>query len=316
MPRLAVIVVSRDGLAGARALMRALRRQTLPDLEIVLVTPARCMTEADRSLLEGFGHVELVDHEVTTTSLARAAGIAAATAPMVVLTEDHSLPEPGWAEALVRAQGEGIAVVGPEVKNGNPDTLLSWANFLIEYGEWCAPAPGGEREHLPGHNSAYRRDLLMALGDDLAAWLDAESLLHWRFRCEGRGVRLCPEARTAHYNFSRFLPSLMLRFQAGRLFAGARRRPWRWPRRLAYAGGAPAIPWVRLRRVLRELLRPGRPAHLLPVLTPVLALMLAVDAAGECVGYLAGSGEAARYISDIDFHRERFMADSEGALLR
>ncbi|MBN2576040.1 MAG: glycosyltransferase [Deltaproteobacteria bacterium] len=316
MSALAAIVISRDGASGARALLRCLQGQTLSDLEVVLVTPGRCVTQADGPLLEGFGRVVRVEHEVTTTSLARAAGIAAATAPLVVLTEDHSLPEPGWAEALVRAHGDGVAAVGPEVANGNPGSLLGWANFLIEYGEWCAPAAGGARLHLPGHNSAYRRDLLLALGDALPAWLDAESLLHRHLRSLGHEVRLCPDARTAHYNFSRFCPSLVLRFQAGRLFAGARRRPWSWPRRLAYAGGAPAIPWVRLGRVVRELLRPGRPTHLLPRLAPLLALLLSVDAAGECVGYLAGGGDAARYISDIDFHRERFMSDSEGASLR
>jgi hypothetical protein len=316
MPHLSAIVISRDGLASCRRLLAALRGQSLRELEVVVVTPAACMSESDRTALADFASVQLVDDPVATTSSARAAGIRAATAPLVALTEDHSLPAPGWAAALAGAHGAGVAVIGPELSNGNPASLLSWANFLIEYGEWCAPAPAGPRGHLPGHNSAYARDLLLALGDALPDWLDAESLLQWHLRAAGHELRLAPEARTAHHNFSLLGPSLRLRFQAGRMFAGARRRPWTTARRWVYACGAPAIPWVRLWRILRELRRPGRPTELLPRLLPVLAFLLAVDAAGEWAGYLAGQGDSVRYITDIDFHRERYMRPTEAALLR
>jgi len=46
---------------------------------------------------------------------------------------------------------------GPAVKNGNPFSLLSWANFLIEYNEWLDPAPSGEVSHVPGTTAPTRR---------------------------------------------------------------------------------------------------------------------------------------------------------------
>ena len=74
---------------------------------------------------------------------------------MVVLSEDHSFPEAGWAEALIEAHRGPWSVVGPVVRNANPDSLISWADFLLGYGTWLDPAPGGEISQLPGHNSSY-----------------------------------------------------------------------------------------------------------------------------------------------------------------
>jgi len=39
--------------------------------------------------------------------------------------------------------------------NANPDSIVSWADFLIGYGPWAAPIARHEPEYLPGHNSSY-----------------------------------------------------------------------------------------------------------------------------------------------------------------
>ena len=59
-----------------------------------------------------------------------------AHAPIVALAEDHCFPEPGWADALIRAHQGPWAVVGPVVRNANPATIVSWCDFVIGYGPW------------------------------------------------------------------------------------------------------------------------------------------------------------------------------------
>ena len=206
----------------------------------------------------GFRSVGVGD--LALTSEARAAGIRAATSPVVVLTEDHCWPEPEWAEALLRAHRGGDTVAGPAVVNANPHTVLSWANFLVEYSEWMFPCSTTTVAHLPGHNSSYKRDVLMALGPDLAPQLEAESLLHWRLHAEGARLSVAPDAVTRHLNFSLLWPSLGVRLNSGRLFAGMRRVPWpRW-RSLVYAGGSVLIPPLRFSRIIGRVMKPGRAA--------------------------------------------------------
>jgi hypothetical protein len=174
--------------------------------------------------LEGFASVQAIAHDtMDSTAQAREVGIRAARSPVVVLTEDHSLPEPGWAEALIQAHQDGWSVVGPAVGNANPWSVLSWANFLIEYYE-CGSRSGAVR-HPPATIARIKRMSCSPTARDLSRWLEAESLLHWDL---GQRAQALPGAGCPHtsHEFSRFGASLMLRFQAGRLFGGMRRRTW------------------------------------------------------------------------------------------
>ena len=71
------------------------------------------------------------------------------------------------------------------------------------------------------------------------------------------------------------------------------------------------IPVVRLYRVIKELRRPGRSNSVPPILFPLLLLLLVIDGIGEMVGYACGSGNAMEMMTDMEFHRERFMDDKD-----
>jgi hypothetical protein len=309
MSLLSAIIISPDGYATVGRLTGCLAAQTVrSEMELVYVFPSKYLHEAESLDLEGFAAIQTVAIDnMESTARARAAGVRAARSPVVAFTEDHSLPDPDWAEAFLRAHQNDWAVVGPAVKNGNPLSLLSWANFLIEYSDWLDPAPGGEMHHLPGHNSAYKRDVLLGYGADLDWWLEVESLIHWDLCARGHRIWLEPAARTNHLNYSRFGASLKLRFYAGRLLAGMRRRPWSVCLRAVYALGSPLIPLVRLSRIFGSLCRPGRPLQLFPRVLPAMLILLAMEAVGEMTGYIFGPGNASKRIAQADFHRERFM---------
>jgi hypothetical protein len=277
-------------------------------LEIIVVAAsARGLFDGDAELAE-FNNVHVVEiGPMNSTPGARAIGVRHAAASVVAFAEDHSYPEAYWAEALIAVHRGPWAVVGPAMCNANPYNALSWVNLAIEYGPWLEPAPRGPVDHLPGHNSSYKRDLLLAYGSDLEAMLEAESVLHWDLRAKGYQLYLEPAAKTFHLNYSLLSATLPLRFLGGRLFACSRARSWSLFLRLLFGAASPLIPFVRSRRILRDLRRIGRLPHLLSRIVPLLAVALAVDAVGEMIGYLFGSGQTTRALSEMEFHRHRFM---------
>jgi hypothetical protein len=309
MSLLSVIIISPDGCATVRRLLRCLASQTAHnELELVFVLPSRYLHEVEELALKGFAAVQAVAiDDVDSTARARAAGVRAARSPIIAFTEDHSLPDPDWAESLIGSHQDSGSVVGPAVKNGNPSSVISWANFLTEYSDWLDPAIGGKIRHLPGHNSSYKREILLAYGADLDRWLEAEGLMHWDLFAKGHQLYLDPRARTSHLNFSRFGASLMLRFYAGRMFAGMRRHDWSAILCSVYTLGSPLIPLLRLARISRSLFSPGRPLRLLPRVLPSLLFLLIVEALGEMTGYALGPGDSSKRLAYIDFHREAFM---------
>jgi hypothetical protein len=312
-PALSVIIVTPDSYDTIGDLLGALRAQTMRNaLELVIVAPAASALSAGIADLDDFACWRIVELGILrTVAQAKTAGIWCATAPVVVLTEDHSLPDPAWAQALIDAHGQGWSAVGPAMGNGNPQSLISWADFIIGYGPWFNPPGAGEVHELPGHNTSYKRDLLLEYGERLEELLAAESILHQELRARGHRLYLEPAARTFHSNFtqpSRWIPYLAY---SGRLFAARRARSWPLPRRVAYSAGACLIPLVRLKRLLPGIRRSG--PDLLPRVLAPLLLALVVDAVGQWLGYTFGAGEAAERLARLEFHRNGVPAHTAGA---
>ncbi len=244
LPALSAIVVVPDTYDTVRVTMGHLRAQTAAaQMEVEIVAPARGHVRPDESELSCFHGWQVVEVE-RVGSIARGfvAGIRRARAPVVALTEDHSFPDANWAELLIAAHRREWAAVGPSMRNGNPETVLSWADFYQAYGAWARPMPSGTARHLPGHNSSYKRDVLLACGDRLEVLMEAESVLHRELRA--RGYRLMLEAGTCttHLNFTSWATWIPARYHTGRQFAATWAHDWSRAHRLLFTVASPAIP--------------------------------------------------------------------------
>lgn len=309
--RLSALVVT-DAAAPARPLADALRAQTAAaELEVVVAAPREVHEDCATLLGDGFASVVFLDVDVRRERLAgsRLAGIRAAGAPLVVFTETHCFPEPGWAAGLLAAHGDGADAVGPVFRNGNPATYSSAAGFLAHYGTFAEPPPPPPWPDLPGHNSCYRRDQLLAFGDELGGLLELEYVLHGRMAAQGRRLALEPRAVVRHVNVSRRRTALVEAYLAGRLFGAARGCGWGAGRRLAYALAWPLVTVLRTRRHAGDARRIG--VARTPGLLAALALRLACTSAGEAVGLLAGPGRAMEPMLEMELRRDRYLRGAE-----
>jgi hypothetical protein len=291
-------------------LLRALGRQTIRSrIEIVLLVPSRAsLDQAAQNALSAFGALRVVETgPMTSLPAARAAGVRAASAPIVVLTEDHCFPAPEWAEAMVRAHAGPWAAVGPVFEPPVPGDARARAACLMQYASWTHPARTGEVADLPGHNSSYKRDVLLAYGDRLPAMLVAESVLHWDLRRQGHRLWLEDGARVRHVYMTRRLPSFDESFYIARTFAGRRASRWSVPRRAAFALASPLVPVVRFARIVPRALDLGW-GRALPRIVPALVPLLVVSAVGELIGCVFGVGTAEGRGVDLDTRRHRFVS--------
>jgi len=303
-PALSVVLPVPDSWDRVRQVVRHLRAQTVSDrIELVVVTPSRDALHVPPGDLEGFAGARFVDiAAIRTTGEARAEGVRVARSPITAFAEDHSFPDPGWAEAAIRAHEEGFGAIGLAMRNANGGTAWSWADLLLNFGPSVPPVAAGETAGLPWHNTAYRTDLLRRYGDALPLVLDAESLLQQDLR--QRGERLCQlEIATDHTNASR--PSFFFHghFWGARLIWASRasRDGWSAPRRLAVAAASPGLAPLRAVRALRHALRIGLPVRrVVSIGAPVVLGSLAV-AAGAATGLLAGLGPTLAHRTRIEF---------------
>lgn len=311
-PALSIVLATPGHWSVIRVTLQHLLAQTARErLEVLVVTPSRDRLALPLEPYAAFGSLRILElGEFRSIGRANAAGVRQADAALVALAEDHCFPEPEWAQALISAHEEDYAAVGPAIRNANPDTAVSWADLLIGYGPWLWPARRREVEFLPGHNSCYKRDVLLALEDRLESLMEAETLLHWSLRENGRKLLLEPSAVAAHTNFSRWGSLLRVQFFNGRLFAGSRLRSLGGARRWVYVVGSPLIPVVRLLRILQQVRDSGSLRRMLACLHALLPALV-LDGAGQFVGYLLGVGNAQQRVADFEFRRMDHITDED-----
>jgi len=272
-------------------------------VELVLVAPsidAVCPVLEHR---DEFENVRVIEHSVTDLAQARAAGIRAATAPIVFVGETHSYPQPGFVEALLAEFSGPWSAVGPVFGNANPKGFLSWAAFLSDYGRWAEGLPAGETAETPLYNAAYRRSVLLELGDRLAPSLDHGDELWTTLRAGGHRAWLAPQARLDHVNVSRPWDWVRERFLAGLLIGHYRARRWSLARRVTYVCGSLLIPFVLTWRVAPGAWRTVRQKNLPWMTIPAILVGMTIKAAGEFGGYAGFFGNAQREMLEYEVHK-------------
>lgn len=309
-PAISAIFFTLTDFEAIRRIATAWSRQTIADqIEAVFVTPDPESLELDDAVAAAFQSTMVVEcRRIEASACMRVAGIRAASAPFVAITEDHCYPERRWAERVVAKLEEGYDGVCGSFSSGNPGDPMAWGNILVEYLEWMPPLGDLEPGFIAGHNSMYRRDALLELDEELEKLFEVETALHWQMG-ERLGSRFAvePSARQHHLNFEKVIPSYQIRFLAGWSFADGRRLPWGWPKRLFYAAASPLIPFVRMRRIWPKM-KALEQLRITPMVAVHTFASLAFDAAGQMAGYLAPIPDWANaLLTDYETRRERFM---------
>ena len=314
-----MVLVAGSGPAGIARTMQHLRAQTARQrLEVLIVAESSAGFDLDALGGDAFAACRIVEvGPIVERGAAAAVGILAATSPVVGLIEDHSFPAPEWADALLRAHAGGWTGVGPVVENANPDSAGSWVNYVLSYGGFAPPQEAGERELLPWHNSAYKRDALEPFAARLGALLEWEGALQGELRSRGHTLYLEPAARTHHSNVSRPWSTVGLNMQRGRVLGAQRAERERWPtwRRVLQAAAFPLFPLLQLRHLWPAMRRMPVPPALRTRVYVGIAGTLGVLAVAEAWGLLAGSGDAVARMEDYELHRARHLTRRERELL-
>ncbi len=232
----------------------------------------------------------------TTFGAARAAAVRAARGRAVAFLEEHVVPLAGFVDAVIAAHRQPHAGICGEIDNLNPGIGCSDVVGLMTYGPFYSPQRPRETAMIAGHNSSYKRDVLIALGADLDHLLAAADLvLMTRLRRHGHALWVDPRIRISHANVTSTADACRGYFLHHRAYGPLRAREERWPwwRRVVYIVAAPLIPIYFIVR-FRRLLRRQRP-DLVPMFDRGLPTAFGAQLAGACgqaAGLLVGIGQA------------------------
>jgi len=302
-----IMIIGIQRQRAGNALASVLAQHGLENAEVLLFD-----TALDRyPPLSGSDHAAVTVHPVREARSfndirARAAEIA--RGEVVAFLEEHIFVVPGWLDAIIRGFRAGHGGVGGEPGALNPGRGISDAITLMNYG-YFRPTPTPRTYHmLPGHNSAYRRDLLLSFGDLLPVLLSSEVLLGWKIVEKGHTLLLDRAAKFLHLNEEALAMISVGYYYWNRSFGENRAKvyKWGWWRRILQGVATPLVPVVRYIKYLAHFWQNDRQS--VPILfryTGVFLYAQAAAALGMAIGALFGSGDAEMKFLDYELNSER-----------
>ncbi|MFH2107835.1 MAG: hypothetical protein ABII93_04120 [Chrysiogenia bacterium] len=307
-PDLSVILIVGEQRRRAGACLASLLDQrVLTRLEILLFDMAR----PGISPLLGSDHSQVRQIDAGrdwTFGRIRTEGVRQAKSPLVAFIEEHCLVGPNWGEEVLKAHQERWVGVGAEILPANPGMGISDAVWLLSFGPWAPPAQAGKTDQLPGNNSSYRRDILLAYDADLPVLLRTDTVLQWRLVLDGHPLCIEPAVKVSHRNEGE-LKSIRRGFYLWhRLFAHTRAEVFQWKgwRKGFRLLTLPLFPFYRTLKLWR-FCRSRHPRLGVIIWRHIAAVFLTYlsAAAGLAAGWLKGLGDAEREFLLYEINEER-----------
>jgi hypothetical protein len=216
----------------------------------------------------------------------------AARGDIVALTEDHTIPRPGWIPSVLRAHAEHpeAAAIGGAIENGSTHGLIEWASYFTTQGPHMAPL--GVREVPVTTNEAnvsYKRSALEAVPFDEGSGFMA-ILYNRRLAESGLVLRVDDRIVVDHFETVGFGWTTSIHFHNGRTISGFRRDRGMSREDWVRMATSLMLPAWRTLRVMRTGVAKGRLRRQLLVSAPFALWLEYVQATGHLIGYACGPG--------------------------
>lgn len=238
-----------------------------------------------------------------------ARAVREAKGDLILLTEDHCIPDPHWVAALCGAQAAGRAAVGGVVDILPDAGPVDWAFYFVDFFRYMPPVREGKSPSLTVCNVSYRRSHVDSISD---LWREIfhETAINGALSARFGDLWITPSAVTRMRRTVRFRDALHERYAFGRLFGCTRLEFVSGEKRVFYAITAPALPILLLGRMARKALATRRSAVAFGKSFPALTAMVLAWSVGEWLGYI--TARRPRSLAVAPEHRQR-QRDSRSA---
>jgi glycosyltransferase involved in cell wall biosynthesis len=202
--RVSVVVPAHNEVAVIGALVRAVRAQAPPGVEVEVIVVDDASTDGTSEAARAAGARVLRMEEGGNPAAARNRGAAASTGDPIVFLDADCTPDPGWLAAFLAAHDRGETIVGGslDLPAGLPatarcDYYCGW--YLVH-----SKRPAGPVPHHPPPNLSVRREAFFATSgfteQQPYSYTNEERIWQAELRRAGHRIWFEPAARVFHHN--------------------------------------------------------------------------------------------------------------------
>ncbi|HYN80298.1 MAG TPA: glycosyltransferase [Gemmatimonadaceae bacterium] len=290
---MSVAVVAICGESHLERCLNALSHQhEAPEFDIVIAA-APTLGELG-NVRQRFPDAQIRIHEGVTSPVELAAkALAGARGDVILLTEDHCVPDSEWVKSLTRTVQRNGSAVGGAVDPLDPEdmTAFDWAFYYVDFYRYQAPLTAGIADSLSVCNVAYRRSNLESLDEPWDTSFH-ETRIHTALARQGAPLWMEPRASVRAGRRVHRSDALRERYSFGRYYGCRRIEPPHDGSRLRLLIASPLLPLLLIARMARASARDDRRARRFLRSLPDIAALVLAWSIGEALGYLTRKAPA------------------------
>lgn len=284
------VTVAIVAIAGERLLERCLRALSkqidAPQFDIVVAASDRIgsLERTRRAFPEARVFVE---SGIRTPIELAAIAVRESPGSIVLLTEDHCVPDSDWVHALSDSVSSVCGAVGGAVEPLGSLSLFEWAFYFVDFHRYSETLKEGPVASLSVCNIAYRRADLDKLEED---WRKSfhETRINGALAKRIGPLWMEPRARVRTRRRVGRPAALRERYGFGRVFA-CKRVDGRPVLRFFLAVVSPTLPLLLMIQLARGAIRRRDSTAMFFQSFPQLVGLVAAWSAGEILGYVTGT---------------------------
>ena len=216
MPTVSIILSVYRAEATLERSLKALRRQTFLDYEVIIVDSSPG-SDCEQIVLEQFPEFQYVHHlDRLSADAARNLGFERTVGTLVGSTDPDAYSNPDWLAELVAAHDRrGGLVIGSIACFGN--RWLDLGAHLCKFDKWLAGGPLRPLTEGPTANMLVSRQLIERVGGFMGS-SQGDTDLCWRLRELGSELWFAPKAVVEHHHLHTWRSLLRERYERGKEF--------------------------------------------------------------------------------------------------
>ncbi len=294
-PQLSVVVASDHSIREVERCLKALLLQRRDGKTEIIIADSR-KDDSLQALMTKYPEVVFLRFpENTAPPVLWGAGIARSKGEIIAVTDSTSIVDDRWVSAILKAHESSHPVIGGAVEVAEGRSLVDWAAYFCEYGQFMRPLAEGPADVLSGNNISFKKWTLTK-GREFVQ--NGFWKTYWCRQLQEDGIQLVSTPTIVIYDDKgyRLIPFLIRRFHHGRCFAGMRISQISRFKRASYILGSPLLPFLFLARTISAIVPKRRRLKEFVLSLPVSLVAIVVWSVGEFCGYLTGTGDSCAYV--------------------
>ncbi len=206
-PKISVIIPTHNSEKTIENCVQSLVRQNFPRNEFEIIVVDDGSKDNTVNLAKKAGADLVIVTEPCFQGAARNLGAKNASGDFLSFLDSDCTARERWLEIISMELKENDAIGGP-VLNGNTNSLVAWAEYLIEFSEFHEHKKRSIVEFVPGCSQAYKKEIFFQVGGFSKQRLSEDVKIGHALTKAGINVLFVPELQINHLcrtEFNRYI---------------------------------------------------------------------------------------------------------------